>query len=558
MREIATKIITTVFVVILAFAFSSTVKAEENNKFGIHIIDEHDLKDAAALINSSGGQWGYVTMVIREDQRDQAQWQRVFDEMRRLKLIPIVRIATKMETGYWSAPSEEEANNWAGFLNSLNWPVKSRYVVLFNEPNHAKEWGGKIDPAGFAKMFRLYYQTLKSFSSDFFILPGALDLAADNSSGTMEASAYFQKMHEEDEFIFTLYDGLNSHSYPNPGFSGKATDAGKESIRGYKWELDHLASFGLDPDIPVFITETGWVKEAGDIEQNYKYAYENVWNDPQIVAVTPFVLNYLDKPFDDFSWKDPETREFYPQYYSVQSITKPKGNPYQEHSFELISHNIADYLVSESEYSFTIEIKNTGQSIWAEEDGFKVLVDSTMKSGNLVIGRIPRTEPNQTARVSIRLITNEPRGIHSFKMALYKNDEKIGDIGSFKFTLVSPPSLNLFANFWFGLTKNNFADLDIYDEETLVSSFENLAFENGQVEIAAVRNVIPNKKYKFILSKPFHSSSVRQKQLYVGLVDINFGRLLPIDLNNDGKINLNDVLQHFKNPLATELRLLPL
>ena len=45
-----------------------------NNRFGIHILDETDLADAAALVNSNGGEWGYVTLVIRQDERDSARW----------------------------------------------------------------------------------------------------------------------------------------------------------------------------------------------------------------------------------------------------------------------------------------------------------------------------------------------------------------------------------------------------------------------------------------------------------------------------------------------------
>lgn len=40
-----------------------------NNKFGIHITDEKDLQDASLLINSNGGDWGYVTFVITERKR---------------------------------------------------------------------------------------------------------------------------------------------------------------------------------------------------------------------------------------------------------------------------------------------------------------------------------------------------------------------------------------------------------------------------------------------------------------------------------------------------------
>ncbi len=46
-----------------------------NNKFGIHIADTADLPDAASLVNSSGGDWGYVTFVITEDNRDIFRWQ---------------------------------------------------------------------------------------------------------------------------------------------------------------------------------------------------------------------------------------------------------------------------------------------------------------------------------------------------------------------------------------------------------------------------------------------------------------------------------------------------
>ena len=48
--------------------------AADNNKFGIHIIDENDLDDATRLVNSSGGDRVYVTFVIREDERDPNRW----------------------------------------------------------------------------------------------------------------------------------------------------------------------------------------------------------------------------------------------------------------------------------------------------------------------------------------------------------------------------------------------------------------------------------------------------------------------------------------------------
>ncbi len=69
-------------------AFFSPVFAEDraNNKIGIHLAipDENDMKKASELVNSNGGKWGYVTIVIPEDDRDKNKWQGVFDKMREL------------------------------------------------------------------------------------------------------------------------------------------------------------------------------------------------------------------------------------------------------------------------------------------------------------------------------------------------------------------------------------------------------------------------------------------------------------------------------------------
>lgn len=510
----------------LLFVFSAaSVSAQEpNNKFGIHIIDENDLPEAAALVNSSGGEWGYVTLVMREDERDATRWQNAFNQMRRLKLIPIVRLATKMTNSHWETPRAEEAVNWAGFLNSLNWPIKTRYIVLFNEPNHAKEWGGIVDPAGFAKTSKIYYETLKNFSKDFFVMQGALDLATTNSIDTMEAGRFFEAMHSEDNFIFTLFDGLASHSYPNPGFSGSPSDSGKTSIKGYDWEINFLKNFGMNEDIPVFITETGWVNSAESLPESYKEAFENAWSDPRIFAVTPFLLSYLAAPFDTFSWKNPDTREFYPQYYSVQSITKQKGEPVQIHSFEYISHNFPDTLVSDSEYSFFVNLKNTGQSIWNTEDGFALHSQGTMNINNVNIGNIPQTEPNGIAKIPVRLTTFEPRGIHTISLSFHKDNEKIADILSTKFTLVSPPSINIFTKL---IWNADDLSLKMYDGESLITQFEHLSFIDGKVAIESIKGVIPNRDYRFVLTKPFYLPKSRETRLLVGTTDIDFGFLFP-------------------------------
>ena len=125
-----------------------------NNEFGIHITDEKDLPDAANLVNSSGGDWGYVTFVITEAERDHDRWQQVFDQMRKTSLDSNYKNCHKSRWGYVENPNEAEINNWIAFLNSLNWVIQNRYVVISNEPNHSSEWGGTIDPEWICDIFK--------------------------------------------------------------------------------------------------------------------------------------------------------------------------------------------------------------------------------------------------------------------------------------------------------------------------------------------------------------------------------------------------------------------
>ena len=317
---------------ILAFSlfFPKTTKAttnplsQPNNKYGIHIISENDLESAEKLVNSSNGSWGYVTFVIREDERDLARWTNVFQKLSELKLIPIVRLATTTQNLSWQKPNTSETKQWAKFLSQLPWPIQNRYIILFNEPNHAKEWGGDINPTEYAHIARIYWEELKKASFDFFVLPAGFDLSATNSKDTLSAESYWQQMFLADELIFTIFDGWNSHSYPNPNFCGNPKDTGRSSLTGYLWETNILENqYFLLPNTPLFITETGW---GCDINPNvYQEAFETIWVQPNIVAVTPFILNYEHFPFNHFSWlKNNETT---PTYTLVQSLAKIKGEP---------------------------------------------------------------------------------------------------------------------------------------------------------------------------------------------------------------------------------------
>ena len=53
--------------------------AVPNNRYGIHIADPNDIPDVAPLVNSSGGDWGYVTLVIPKTDQNSEAWQKKFN-----------------------------------------------------------------------------------------------------------------------------------------------------------------------------------------------------------------------------------------------------------------------------------------------------------------------------------------------------------------------------------------------------------------------------------------------------------------------------------------------
>jgi hypothetical protein len=371
-----------------------------NNKFGIHITDENDLQDAANLVNSSGGDWGYVTIVITEGERDHDRWQQVFDQMRRLHLIPIIRLATKADGDIWDAPQEAEINNWVAFLNNLNWVTQNRYVIINNEPNHADEWGGRIDPAGYAAYLKEMSQALKAASPDFFILPAGLDPAATNTSGTMSENRFLAQMKTAVPDVFDDIDGWTSHAYPNA------------SIDIYNHELAVIGK-----SLPVFITETGWPNDKyteSQISVNLVNAYTNTWNDPKVIAVTPFILNYTSPPFDIYSWKKPDGT-FYGFYYDIQKMPKIKGSPVQIESGQILAAFAEPLIIKGTDFVGAILAKNTGESIWGQNN---ISIGNESGDFNLKGFSMNGIEPTKLGLIFFRAAEAQNQGIYTNSLFL--------------------------------------------------------------------------------------------------------------------------------------------
>lgn len=294
------------------------------NKLGVHILDPGEIDQAAKLVNSQGGDWGYITVPIQPNDRDKAKWQSFMQKARELHLIPIIRITTVPQGGTWEEAGDTDLVDFANFLSELTWPIQNRYIVLFNEVNRAAEWGGTVDPEKYALIVKNAYTIFKERSPNYFLLGPALDLALPSSTSSLSATTYFTRMTRFDPLVWTYFDGWASHSYPNPAFSASPSRTGLTSIVGYKTELSYLK---LAPK-PVFITETGWdqSKLSASVLESYWQSAWKIWqNDPNVVAVTPFVLSGGEQ-FASLSLTNPEG-QLKPSGQVLSKLEKTLGTP---------------------------------------------------------------------------------------------------------------------------------------------------------------------------------------------------------------------------------------
>lgn len=328
-----------------------------NNKFGVHMFgNAEELALASDLVNSQGGDWGWVTVAMDIHENSIEKWNDLFRQMKEKHLSPIIQISNNSKI-----PNDSEIDDLANFLNSLTWPIKLRMVSPFSEVNADEYWGGKLDPEGYARVLDRFIDQLKGKNGDFFVMNGAFNASAQTAAPTkincihtdlgvdtcyLSEIGFLERMNKAVPGIFKKLDGWAAHTYPHPGYRGRPTqtrvgqesafEAGRNTVRSYQFELRLLQTkYGLN-NIPVFILETGWPHKQGRQEhpewydekiaaQYYRDAFQKIFlPDRRVVAVTPFILK--NDAYDNFAFVAADGHK-YPQWEALATLAKVKGQP---------------------------------------------------------------------------------------------------------------------------------------------------------------------------------------------------------------------------------------
>jgi len=270
--------------------------------------------------------------------------------------------------------------------------------------------------------------------------------------------------------------------------------------------------------------------------------------------VTPFVLDYQGPPFLEFSWKLPSAKasveqEFYQQYYTVQSLSKTKGEPQQIEKGR-ISFDLPRELVTQSKYNFRLTLKNQGQAIWDKNESYELGVMSYEgnKPTNFLISDIKDIKPFEEKTIDFSLKTVGKKDKEEIKFSLTKNNAVVLESQLWKFKVLPLPDLNLKVNFWpFGKGKGNDFEVQVFDtDDRLVFKKKGMKFANGQGLVKNIQNIAIDELYRIVILKPGYLP----RQTFVVFQTVNnlvkFKSLLPFDLNHDGKFDFKDFLKLFK------------
>ncbi len=314
------------------FIFSTVVRpvfAAANNRFGVHILFPEEVPLASELVNSSGGDWGYVVIPMQATDKNREKWQKFMADCARYHLIPILRLATFAVNQNWAKPGEWDSVDFANFLHDLDWPTKKKIVAVYNEPNHAQEWGGSVSPNEYADVLTDTIDQFKKRDPDFIMLNAGLDASAPSGETMMDEYQFMDLMQAENPDIFRQIDAFNAHSYPNPGFSANPNFSSRFNISSYQNEISYLQDnygiYGLN----VYVTETGWKKnqllDENRIAEYYKIAYGSVWTESYIRAITPFILRADAGAFERFSILNRDQKGVI--FNTIASLKKVKGAP---------------------------------------------------------------------------------------------------------------------------------------------------------------------------------------------------------------------------------------
>jgi hypothetical protein len=306
--------------------------AVPNNIVGLNVArrtQSQYIRVTGQIANANGGSWGYVTVLLTNQERDDAVLpehvlQQLLDRCYESRLQPIVRVGTRFDsnTGVWERPTDDDPVLWRRLFERVKWPNTPVWIVPANEPNLGREWGGKVDVESYARYLERFMHAFAD-SDRFKVVNAPLNLSNPHHPPEMQDAFDFLAEHVAlTPTVFERLPAWASNSYRVDGIG----EGPRFTHLGYEVELEQLGR-----EMPVIITESG-VLNVGDQEEIARFfvqAYADWQGDRRVIAATPL---FWDPDVDNhwmFTLDDQGNVETgSATYQALRSLPRVAGSPH--------------------------------------------------------------------------------------------------------------------------------------------------------------------------------------------------------------------------------------
>lgn len=139
-----------------------------------------------------------------DEKYQQDAWKK-YDEIVALAERYGVRIIARLDhTPAWARPPDttphtppSDPEDFARFVGTFVKRYRGRvqYIQIWNEPNLAKEWGGRVDPAGYARLLRAAYRSAKAADPNVVVLSAPMAMTNERSDRAMPELDYWRALY---------------------------------------------------------------------------------------------------------------------------------------------------------------------------------------------------------------------------------------------------------------------------------------------------------------------------------------------------------------------------
>ncbi len=288
-----------------------------NPKAGVHTrldneVEAWKIKKTLEMVRELGTPWivEYFPWAYSEPRPDKYNFEHadlVVDHANRQGLTVIARLGMVPD---WARPKDTIPNylpessyqDFADYAAEFvrHFAGRVRYVIIWNEPNLALEWGyRRPDPAAYTELLRVVSPAIRAANPDVVILAGALAPTLGDPAGEfgMNDLQYLQAMY--DAGAAPYFDALAVHAY---GLTFPPDDPPDPEVINFRRVelLRQIMIANGDGDKPIHITEAGWNdhprwKRAVRPAQRIRYtirAYEMALDWDWLQSLSMWVFRY--------------------------------------------------------------------------------------------------------------------------------------------------------------------------------------------------------------------------------------------------------------------------